>query len=268
MKEYPKDSLFYWYPNVKDLGIPMPKTVMIPFPEYSKPDFKKMLYDSDSHNPYWDQFIYDVKLAALQLGYPVFVRSDETSNKHEWNRSCYVESEDELPSHLFNIMEMTEMVMFGLDIGGFAVREFLELDSKFTAFYGEMPVAREFRFFVKDGRFQCYHPYWFPACMDNPSVDNWYELLMEMESLSEHELLLLSVWADKIGEAVGGYWSVDFCQLTDGSWAMTDMAQGENSFHFNTCIHAPESMKGYPDPYSIPDGLSIDSDNVGKEKNP
>lgn len=252
--KYPVNSLFYWFPLIKDLGIPMPETVMVPFPTKDTLGEFQKLFDGPCEPKGWLEYVKLVGDACDRIGYPVFLRTDETSHKHGWKDTCYLTGSDDIPDHLYELLEFTEMAgwLGGLSIHGYAVRRFLELDVKFTAFHGDMPVATEFRFFVRDGKLQCWHPYWFPACMVRPSVEGWYGILIEMEKLSNEDLAVLTEWAEKIGGAVGGYWSIDFCKLKDGSWAMTDMANGDNSFHFTTCPHCPEDMrKAHGDPYTI-----------------
>lgn len=256
MSRYPINSLFYWYPKIKDLDIPMPKTTMLPFP--SPDTLGALFFDNSEDKQLKEEYVAMVKDACRQMGYPVFLRSDETSHKHGWDETCYLTKEEDIPDHLYELIKFTEMVMGGLDIHGFAIREFMHLDTKFNAFHGKMPVATEFRFFIRDGVCQCYHPYWFPSCMIRPSKENWYDLLLEMEKIGSDTLSMLTQWGEQIGNAVGGYWSIDFCKLKDESWAMTDMANGDNSFHFSTCQYAPEDIKKhYPDPYAKPSPFNL-----------
>ena len=62
--------------------------------------------------------------------------------------------------------------------GGFAGREFLELDWTFRAFHGKMPVSTEVRTFLRDGAIECMHPYWPPEAISDwaepPQID-WSE---------------------------------------------------------------------------------------------
>ena len=264
--DYPDNSLFYWYPLIKDLGIPMPKTVMVPMTGDEKEDRYQLFNGKEA--PLLEKYMLRLQENAKSMELPLFLRSDETSNKHGWENTCFVSDIEQIPHHAYQIIEFTEMAgwLGGLDINGFVLREFLELDTRFTAFHGKMPVAKEFRFFVKDGKYQCYHPYWFPACMVKPSIEDWYDELLDMENISEAELEQLIRWTEKIGNAVDGYWSVDFCQLLDKTWAMTDMAIGENSFHWVTCKYAEKgALEHYGDPYAMPKEwrASIRSDSVG-----
>jgi len=246
-----KNSMFYWWPIVKDLPVPQPKTIMV----RHEGAFKgRLSYDPIDGKPdeYFNEMLKGVKKAAQEIGYPVFIRSDGTSNKHDWKDSCYVVSEDQLYEHIVNILERTAMAM-GLGFMGIAVREFLELDWRFKSHWGEMPVAREFRMFVREGKLECWHPYWPPSAIQRPTIENWYEVLKEMQVLSLDELEHLTEMAEIIGEAVGGYWSIDLCHAKNGVWYMTDMALGEDSYHWGTCQHAPPHMLehyGHPDPSS------------------
>ena len=256
------NSMFYWWPIVKDLDVSMPKTILI----RHEGAFKgKLSYSPIDGNP--DQYFLDmfegVKKAAKEIGYPVFIRSDELSNKHDWKDSCYVETEDQLYSHICNILEFTAMA-FGLSFYGVAVREFLALNWRFTSHWGKMPVAREFRMFVRDGELECWHPYWPPSAILEPSIENWYAVLKEMQTLADGELAYLKDMAETVGKAVEGYWSIDLCQTKMGRWYMTDMAIGEDSYHWGTCPHAPSHMlEHYGEPDLKPEEKEVTENDQG-----
>jgi len=241
-----KNSMFYWWPKIKKLDIPQPKTFMVRF----KGDFTFEVIDGNI-NPSWERFFAKVEAEAKKIGYPLFLRSDETSNKHEWKDSCYVESEEKLVPNFCRILEMIAMA-FGLGFSGVAVREFLDLDAKFTSHWGGMPVACERRYFVRDGQVECWHPYWPPSAIRKPSIKNWLGVLRELQTPTGDELNLLNRYACLVGEALGGYWSVDFCRHKNGSWYLTDMALGEDSYHWPTCQYASERMLSqYGDPEDL-----------------
>lgn len=239
------NSMFYWWPLIKDLPIFKPKTLMVPF----EGEYSTKIFDGED-DPVFDQYVKKLKIKARKIGYPLFMRADETSNKHEWNRSCYVISEDQIASHLLNILEMIEM-QFTLGFRGVALREFLDLDSRFTAFNG-MPVACERRLFVRDGKLECNHPYWPPASIRRPSIKDWQQILKELQTISFPEELLLERLGTRVGRKVGGYWSIDFCRHRNGRWFLTDMALGDDSYHWGTCPHAPKEMlEHYGDPEKV-----------------
>ena len=247
------NSLFTWYPLIKDL-VPTPKTVMIPL--------KGELEDLDEalcYRPTKDPAMRNLADSAIEAvhslgGYPVFVKGDESANKHDWVESCYVTSDEQMEKGIKNMLEFTFMVMMGPDFRGVAVREFLNLDWKFHAFSG-MPIAREFRFFIENGYVQCWHPYWFPACMQRVDDEDWLPKLREIQKLSFEELDLLDKYSRTISKAVeplgakDNYWSLDYCIDKKDVWYLTDMAYGPDSYHYATCTHAPEQMrKQYGDP--------------------
>jgi hypothetical protein len=261
------NSIFTWYPLIKDV-VPTPDTTLIP--QYKKYGAAKdhpfkslddaLLYKKPSTDPGMRYLVNEACRAAHLYGYPVFIKSDQLANKHDWIDSCFVTSDEQMEAGIKNIVEFTMMLMMGPDFRGLAVRRFIELDWKFHAFNG-MPVAREFRFFIKNGDVQCWHPYWFPAALRNIDDEDWMPKLREIQKLSSGEHSMLVTLCKQISHAVeplgakDNYWSIDWCQSKEGAlqnpdgsysggrWYMTDMATGENSFHYTSCEFAPPEMK-------------------------
>ncbi len=234
------NSLFKWYPHIEKV-VPTPKTTMIP----GKIDsFDDMFAGSDAG---FNLMVKQVCEAANGLGYPVFLRTDHTSNKHAWRDSCYIASETDIRSHMLNLVEFTECIMT-LMFGGFVVREFLELNTVFNAF-SDMPVAVEFRYFIKNDKILCRHPYWVAGAMRRVNCFDWQPKLKSMSKLYPAHQRVLDDYAQKISRAVEplgvpeNFWSIDFCQTKQGKWFVTDMAIGMDSFHYQKCKHAPVEMK-------------------------
>lgn len=232
------NSFFYWYPFVKDLSISQPETILVRFP---KDELHKYL--NPESDVFMGQSVELVKEAIKDLGkevgvdYPVFIRTDQSSGKHQWDETCFVESEAKLERCLCEIMLFNHLAdMMGLPFTGFVVREYIEMDSLYRAF-GNMPVNPERRYFIKDGEVVCHHPYWFEGAIGDcsyhktPLPENWKELSATMNFESDDEILLLSNHAKKIAKVLDGFWSVDFCKSRDGLWYMIDMAMGEQSWH-------------------------------------
>jgi len=238
-----ENSMMYWYPRIKDLGIPTPDTILIPV----QLDFDEICILVDGGKSDKVTKIYgQVKQAANKIGFPIFLRGSESANKHDWVRSCFVQNENQISSAMQNLAEFSAMVDISFDC--LAVRKFLDLDFKFKAFNG-MPVAAERRYFVKNKKVQCWHPYWPETSIKNPTSKDWLAELRELQTPGEGEVELLTWDAELIGETLGGYWSVDFCRHKNGTWYVTDMALGEQSYHWTTCRHAPAVQKAqYPNP--------------------
>jgi hypothetical protein len=69
---------------------------------------------------------------------------------------------EDIPQHVYDIAEHSEIVsLMGLPWDTWVVREFLPtMPFGICPRYGNMPVCREFRYFIEDERYCCSHPYW------------------------------------------------------------------------------------------------------------
>lgn len=242
-----KNSMAYWWPIIKDLDIPMPKTIIIPL-ELSFQEMFGILDGDKESAEAWDNYDPVIEKAIKVVGLPAFIRTDYSSNKHDWEESCYLSEVTKLHQTIGNLAEFT--LIADLSLTAIVVREYIEMASKFTAFSGNMPVNPERRYFIKDGKIQCKHQYWvMEAIADWHEVyveigkprlpDNWLELLVEMNTETDEEIELLSSYANLVAKVVDGYWSVDFCKAKDGRWILIDMALGEASWHDEACEYNP-----------------------------
>jgi hypothetical protein len=230
------NSMFVWWPLVKDLDVPMPNTILVPVD--MEPVMQYFYAHEDGHG--WEQYASgfrdcccNVKEAADLIGYPCFLRSDEASAKFDWKDTCFLASPDDIPDHVLNIVEFTEM-SFGLDINGFIVREILQPDAHFNAFRGKMPIGSERREFVDAGTSLCGHPYWHQAAIRNPTNENWKLWLQASNTITKEEEGLLIEYAVTLGEALSeihARWSVDFMRDINGKWWFIDCAEAERSWH-------------------------------------
>ena len=82
-----KNSMFYWYPLIKDLDIPQPKTEMYKF---NKEEFKTLQREEGIPTTLYDNCIS----FAEKIGFPLFMRTDNNSCKHGWVKTCHVESKE------------------------------------------------------------------------------------------------------------------------------------------------------------------------------
>ena len=107
----------------------------------------------------------------------------------------------------------------------------------FTAFYGEMPVNPEIRFFIRDKKILCWHWYWIEDAIKNPSINNWKDVMNKAkeEELNPDTLKALTNEVNLIAQWFDGYWSIDFCKGKDEIWYLIDMARGERSWHPVDC---------------------------------
>jgi hypothetical protein len=218
------NAIEYWYPKIKDI-VPTPKTIIIP-----------IMWNWDKTSNFLEvpkRFLDRIEKQSKQFKFPIFVRGSDSSIKHNWKETCFVASEKYLKSQVVHIVNETMCLdmMSSIPCSSIALREYIPMDSKFTAFWGSMPVNPERRYFINKGQILCRHTYWFEEAIRNPSVKNWKELLKEMNTETKEEIALLTFCTNEIGKIFKGYWSVDFCRTKNGLWYCIDMAVGEQSWH-------------------------------------
>jgi hypothetical protein len=236
--EEDKTAMSYWLPKLEAAGLPTPKTARLPIPKlavkavWARFDGKR---GSDEEEKALSEFARRIaKLGETVCGgYPFFLRTDQTSGKHEWKRTCFIDKGSDIIDHILSIANYSELAGFlGIPWGVWFVREFLPT-KPYGVFlgYNDMPICKEFRFFVDDGVVRCVHPYWPVEALEQGKApkDLDYEGLCrfpENEGLRE--------LACAAGRAVGGSWSIDLLE-TERGWYVTDMAEAYKSYHWPDC---------------------------------
>lgn len=218
-------SMLHWWPIVKDLGIPVPKTVW-----HEVSDFVAFISLMDGE-PIPEVDKKGIIAAADSLGYPVFMRTDLYSGKHYWENNCYVPSRKILLQNVWNLTESSLLV--DLPLRAFVFREYIPPEESFTAFRNNTPIRKERRVFVRDGEIEEIFAYWPEHAMDTdytkPSDPNWKAKLAAMNDLAQDDALL-TTYAQTVAKCFEGYWSVDFMWARN-QWYLIDMAVGEHSWH-------------------------------------
>jgi hypothetical protein len=226
------NALSYWFPKLEAAGLPVPKTAILQMPEAAQQD-QWALFDGQEGPGGMPAFVEEIAAAAEPIGYPFFLRTDHTSGKHNWEKTCFVPSKEKIAEHVSEIVLFSEMADFmGLPWTTWAVREMLPTIPLGTCpRYGNMPICREFRFFVKEGEIQCHHPYWPLAALQDgraPADLDYAELCRMPDPEALMDL------ARRAGRAVPGHWSIDILETKRG-WMVTDMAEARRSFHLEGC---------------------------------
>lgn len=224
-----QNSMLYWWPKVKDLAIPMPKTRIVEVKDFN--DLYKLLDGELTEG--WTNLVERVDVACEEMGGPpLFLRTDLTSGKHQYDQTCHYTGAQGLALHMGALLEETLM---GPDIppAGYVVREYLELNAPFKAFSG-LPIARERRLFVRDGGVLCRHPYWPAEAIQRPTEPGWEDMLKRLNEPLEEEWMIVND-AKLLSERLEGYWSVDFAQAVSGFWYFIDAALGAESWHPEGC---------------------------------
>lgn len=237
-----RTALSFWFPQLAAAGLPVPRTKIVPMPLPAQEDMWAAFDGADGKNGALPAFFAEIDRTALEFGYPVFLRTDHTSNKHFWKDTCFLTSAAAIPQHVFNLAEFSEIAdMLGMPWTNWVVREMLPtIPVSVCPDYGDMPVCREFRFFVDDGVIRCRHPYWPREALEQGGAqvadyDAFCELPDGLDAL-----------AVAAGRAVPGSWSIDLLE-TERGWFVTDMAEADRSYHWPSCpnsIRHPETEKG------------------------
>jgi hypothetical protein len=234
-----RNDMAYWFPRLKATGVPVPETTII----HADGSLREVCDGSTPAS--YNRLCLAIGMVAEEYGYPCFLRTGHTSGKHSWRETCFLQESTDIPQHVYNLIEFSEMAdILGLPYKTWAVRRFVPLVSHFTAFDG-MPVAVERRVFIRDGRRSCDHPYWPPASIRNPSREDWQRLLADHDEVARLYDTQVQIRAalDRICSAFDGYWSVDFALGRDGVWYAIDMAQGDRSWHWPGCRNVPEDSE-------------------------
>ena len=226
-------SLEAWYPLLVAASIPVPATEIVQAPFDLTP-----LLDGEEPEG-WTIFVAELEAAARRIGYPVFLRTGHGSGKHEFVWTCFVPEAAALANHVAALVEWSALVDFlGLPTDVWAVREMLPVESTFTAFRG-FPVSRERRYFIRDGRVIGHHPYWPPAAIEDPSVQDWRPRLDALNTETPEEIAVLTDLSKRVGAAIPGAWSVDWLWSPGRGWICIDMAWAERSFVWADYPSAP-----------------------------
>lgn len=223
------NCITFWYPRLYKLNFPMPKTVIL----HTNLRLEK-LFGGEKFDKAMD-FVTEIRLATAQVGFPAFLRTGHLSNKHDWENSCFLSKEtlrdkQKVLNHIANLVDQSGIATIDrmTPVDFWAVREFIETEPYFTYFSGNMPITKERRYFVRNGKVECHHNYWDRKAFKNDIDEKKFK---ELSALSEEDERVLNGMALFVANIFQGAWSCDFLKGKNGQWYLTDMAIGERSHH-------------------------------------
>lgn len=218
----------FWYPVLLRSGIPTPETFIL----YTNINLEPLAFGEAVEGI--DTLITDIQNACKKVGSPSFLRTGHSSNKHEWENSCFISKETskdkkKLLNHVHNLVEHSTMMTIDrfTPCDFWAVRKFIETEIFFYDFDGKMPITKERRFFIDRGKIQCSHSYWPKKVF----LDKSEKQVDELNNFSKQDVETMVSMAKYIAGKFSGLWSVDFLKGKDGTWYCIDMAIGERSYH-------------------------------------
>jgi hypothetical protein len=231
-----RDSALVWLPKIEALGLPTPKTIIVP---YNHNEFVAVL-EGEQKPEIIEPVAERVKTACQEIGYPCFIRTDLASAKHDGPDSYLAINDGIIKRILGRTVEDNEMKFWltGEPPIAFLVRKFLKLDASFKAF-GGLPIAREWRFFASGDELICAHPYWpKEAIKFRGKPPGHWEMQLADHHVKPSSFKNLENMAIKAAKECGGEWSIDFAMDRIGTWWLIDMATKEDSWHWPGCKFA------------------------------
>ncbi len=253
-----RTDLSYWFPIIKRAGLPVPETRVIT----TDVELIHML-DGDSVDGY-NEFITELKTAVAEIGTPCFLRTGMGSGKHSWKETCFLTDAEDIPGHVYSLVEWSHTVdFFGLAHDTWVVRKLIPTNPLFYAFWGKMPITSEFRFFVRGETIEHVQPYWPPHALEGHVHDctEWRDVLAEASRLDGNDLRICREIAQFAGRVLaadafvnppqdngGDFWSVDLLQDATGGWWLTDMALGDESFRWDPETGSSNQEPPYVEP--------------------
>lgn len=225
-----KNGFSHWFGVVKESGVRHPRTLTLPLAMGFQGALLGDLPDSNVEIEI-DKLVQALQNFGDEHGFPLFIKTSFTSDKHSWNDSCCLKdaSRQTVLRQITGIVEFQAMFSPNLYSPELIVREMIDVNPAFHAFNG-MPVTEEFRLFVRDGHVVAYQPYWPADAILDPSVEDWADRLEAIKRPTAADLDYMTRYAEQVGRKLGGHWSVDFLRCREGKLWLIDMADGDQSF--------------------------------------
>lgn len=228
------NSALYWLPAAREVtteyDVAVPETEVVEF------DFMQTIPMLDGEQPAdfpWGE----LDDALCSLGWPAFVRTDLSSAKHDGLDGVRARDADDAGRLLELLVSDAARKM--MQPGALLVREWIDIESEFSAF-GGLPIGVEFRVFATPDDHLETHYYWPEDSIENPSLPEslWTSARDQLAHARRPPWLgaaarMAAFEADFMHgiDEPDRAWSVDFARDEDGQWWLIDMALAEDSWH-------------------------------------
>ena len=224
------DSALVWLPPIEAAGLPVPRTIIVPY------DHGRAMDALERSGPYLSEVARAVFEAAQDFIGAVFVRTDLCSAKHDGPTSYRLANDDEALHVVGRTIEDAELKLWPEAVpAAILVRQWINIAAPFSAFGGH-PIGHEWRYFVSGGAVACRHYYWPQMAIKffaglTPPPDWPTSLLALAHSTPPLDINALALRAGLALQDRHDGWSVDFAKDDAGAWWLIDMARAERSFH-------------------------------------
>ena len=228
--EKSSNCLSYWFPRLEAMGVPVPQTKIIHYPGEKYWNMVGLLEGREG--PGFHQLVASLQEAGTELGHPCFLRTGVCSGKHSFKDTCYIATAEDFPRHVLNLVEESECAgLMGLPYDVWVVREYLPPVICFSAFRGKLPICKERRAFISNGKVISIIPYWPEEAIhaNKSTPDGWREILADFNTSTEGELGLLRELSERVARGFADAWSLDWMHTLRG-WVAIDMALAKDSW--------------------------------------
>lgn len=226
------NCMSYWYPRILVMRGSKEEVLM--------PETDMFAFDADALGKHWergtlaDTDIVEFFMQYCGQGETAFLRNGHTSGKHDWENACYLPGDitkEELARHIHNIFEFSLMHSIGRS-NYWAIRKYILPELIATSASG-MPLAAEYRFFVRNGEIVHSQPYWCPGNVDTQvTLDQLKSAYLILDKMIEEPATI----AARVGRQLCleySDWSVDMMLGKDGKWYFIDAALAVQSFKWS-----------------------------------
>lgn len=110
-----KTRLSYWFPKLEADGLPVPKTILVQATGFELTNAYQCLMEDAAPKEVLT-LVDKIKAVADLLGYPCFLRTDYTSGKHNWEKTCFLTKPEDILAHIIYIIEYSESVYYRLAV--------------------------------------------------------------------------------------------------------------------------------------------------------
>lgn len=140
----------------------------------------------------------------------VVVKDFVKSRKHAWLEACYIPSAADRPTVERVVKRFLELQGEELN-EGLVFREFVEFESLTTHSKSGMPLTREYRLFVLNGKIILTIPYW-----------------EEGDYVKQDDDQLPLTWMSEVALNVQSrFFTMDIARRVDGSWSIVELGDGQ-----------------------------------------
>lgn len=140
---------------------------------------------------------------------PVILKDYVKSQKHYWEEACFIPNASDAAKSESVIRKFLELQDTDLN-EGLVFREFVELETLATHSLSGMPLTKEFRVFVRDGKVVSVFKYW-----DEGDYGETEPVLKRFEAL--------------LPEIKSHFFSMDIAKQKNGDWIIVELGDGQVS---------------------------------------